>query len=489
MGRVRSYKQGSVIKIQKMNPQNKKIHLTGIKGVGMTPLAIIAKEGGFEVSGSDFPDKFITDEELEKAGIKAFIGFSEENVKDAYLVITTAAHGGLDNLEVKYALKNKIKVLTQAEALGQFQKGEIFGKDFIGISVAGSHGKTTTSAIVSTLLSTSGLDPTYAIGTGNIPSLGLSGHFGSGKYFVAEGDEYFTDLTYKRIPKFYYQSPKYLIITNIDYDHVDVYSSIDEVYEVFLKFANKLEKSAVVIICGDGEQNRKFIKNYKGKTITYGKDSTNDYVLKNVKISAGNMTFSVKTHKSEDEFEMNIFGEQNALNSLSAIILGYEIGLKKDEIKNGIAEFKGTKRRQEFIGKTKEGSLIYDDYAHHPEEIEKTLLSFRENFPDQKIVVVFQPHMYSRTIKLFDNFAKAFTDSDEVLMLEVFPSFREKGNFNFSSKKLAEEVEKTGKKSLYFPNLTDVIKYLSSENYQTPTIILTMGAGDVYKVSEELVRA
>ena len=466
----------------------KKIHFVGIKGAGMTPLSIIAKEAGISVTGSDVSESFITDGQLKKAGITPLIGFSKGRVLDSDLVVTTSAHKGLDNIEVKEAEKRNIPVLTQAEALGRFQKGEIFGKKYFGISVAGSHGKTTTSAAVATILLENGMDPSYSIGTGNIPSLGLSGHFGKGKYFIAEADEYFTDVVYKKFPKFYFQSPKMIVVTNIDFDHPDVYRSIDQIREVFLKFARELPNDGVLIACGDGEENRKFLAGFDGKKITYGFSPDNDFILERVSFSNELMFFWVKSQDTSlGQFSTKVFGRHNGLNCLGAAVAGLEVGLSVEQVKKGLKNFSGTERRQEFLGTTSGGVLIYDDYAHHPEEIKSTLSAFRSIFPKHKIISVFQPHMYSRTIKLFDKFSHSFVDADEVIILEVFPSFREKKDPNFSSLLLSDEIRKNGKKSLYLPNKSDVIKYLSSQSFIPNTLIITMGAGDIYKAGEKLI--
>lgn len=466
----------------------KKIHFTGIKGVGMAPLAIIAKEAGFEVSGSDVSDKFITDRELEKAGILITIGFDSKNIEGADLVIATGAHGGRDNLEVVAAVEKGIKVLTQGEALGLFQSGEIFGKKFIGISIAGSHGKTTTTAMIATLLNENNLNPSFVIGTGEIPSLGSSGRFGSGKYFIAEADEYVVDSEYDKTPKFLFQHPQFLVITNIDFDHPDVYSSIEEVSEAFHEFIKNIKSNGNLIICGDGLDNQKFIGQIESSKITYGTSPNNDYVLDNVTSTTEGMFFRVSSRGAYlGEFSMPIFGEHNAINALAVIVLGLEIGLTIDQIKKGLAAFKGTKRRSEFIGKNSHGVLVYDDYGHHPEEIKKTLAAFRKIFPKKRIITIFQPHMFSRTKILFNEFASSFTDSSEVILLDIFPSFREKNDPNFSSLLLVEEINKFGKKAAYLPNEDDVIKYLTSASLDQNCVIITMGAGDVYKIGEKLI--
>lgn len=469
-----------------MNKINK-IHFTGIKGVGMTPLAIIAKEAGFTVTGSDVSERFITDQELEKAGIAPILDFNPKNVEGVDLVIATGAHGGSENAEVVAAVKIGTTVLTQGDALGLFQSGEIFGKEFSGISVAGSHGKTTTSAIISTLLKENNLNPSFVIGTGEIPSLGASGKLGKGKYFVAEADEYVVDAATDKTPKFLFQHPDYLIITNIDFDHPDVYPSVEEIHAAFLEFTKNIKPNGALIICGDGAENQKFISTTDVNKITYGASPNNDYVLESVSQSPDNMFFRVSSRGAMlGEFSMPIFGEHNAINAMSAIVLGLEIGLTVEQIRKGLSAFKGTKRRAEFVGELDSGILLYDDYGHHPEEIKKTLEAFRKIFPKKNIITVFQPHMFSRTKTFFNDFASAFTDSNEVILMDIFPSFREEKDPNFSSLLLVEEINKFGRKAVYLPTREDVVKYLTSANLEPNSVIITMGAGDIYKLGEDL---
>lgn len=464
-----------------------RIHFTGVKGVGMAALAIIAKEAGFEVTGSDVVEAFITDEELIKAGVVMLEGFNPEHVKGADLVIATAAHGGAQNIEAKTARTRGIQVLSQGEALGRFQSGEIFGKQLVGISIAGSHGKTTTTAMIATMLKGNKLDPSYSIGTGNIPSLGNSGHFGKGEYFVVEADEYFADEA-DRTPKFLYQKPNYIVITNIDFDHPDIYSSIDDVRNAFWKFTGNLRENGALIACGDGEENRKFLKEVVAKKITYGMSPDNNYWIERLNYSSEKMFFWVKTGDTLlGQFSVNVFGEQNALDALAAIVLGLEIGLSIEQIKNGLSGFKGSKRRSEYIGSLPNGAKIYDDYAHHPREIKETLTAFRKVFPKEKIIVVFQPHMYSRTKIFFNEFSTAFSDVNEVIMSEIFPSFREPVDKDFSSRLLVEEIKKYGTTAIYFSDLPNVVKYLVSQKLDKNTVLITMGAGDVYKVGKEIL--
>lgn len=466
------------------------IHFVGIKGVGMTPLAVIAKEAGMKVTGSDLVDVFITDIALQNVGITPFVGFDKEHISGADLVITTGAHGGFDNVEVQYAQKQQIPVLTQGKAVGVFMDGSIFGKKFIGISIAGTHGKTTTSAMTATVLKSAGKDPSFLIGTGSIPSLGSAGHFGTGEYFVAEADEYATEPKHDKTTKFLWQKPTIAVITNIELDHPDVYDSVEDMRKIFLQFANQLpasEKGGVLIACGDDHQVQKLLKEYKGRVVTYGFSPSNDYVITKFTTSDTKSFFwlDISGH-SAGEFVLNINGEHNALNALAAIIIGIETGLTIDACKKAIQAFTGTKRRMEYLGKTPEGLIVYDDYGHHPTEISKTLSAFKKMFPKKHLVCVFQPHTYSRTKALFQEFIHCFSDADTLLLTDIYASAREKIDMSVTSEILAQEVSKIHKNVHYLPKLTNVIEYLNEKRYKEESVLITMGAGDVYKITEEL---
>jgi len=448
--------------------QIRSIHFVGIKGVGMTPLAIIAKEAGMEVSGSDIGETFITDEVLKKAKIIPLIGFSASHVGDVDLIITTGAHGGFNNVQVLDAKRKNIKVMTQGEAVGVFMKGSIFGRKFRGISVTGTHGKTTTTAMIATILKNCGLDPSFVIGTGNVLSLGSSGHFGQGKYFVAEADEYMTEPNFDKTIKFMWQHPKIAVITNIEFDHPDAYKSLEETREKFLEFANQLPRDGVLITCGDDPQVKKLLSEFKGRKITYGSAKQNDYIVDNVL----------------KDVELAVFGDHNRLNATAAFIVGLEVGLSKEKIIKSLMRFKGSKRRSEFIGTLSCGALLFDDYAHHPTEIQKTLKAFIDKFPNSKIVCVFQPHTYSRTKSLFEQFSNSFNDVDTVILTNIYSSLREKIDPSVSMLDLAKKI---GPKALFLPKLSDVVKYINNQRFGQSVIVITMGAGDIYKVNENLI--
>lgn len=380
------------------------IHFVGIKGVGMAPLALIAKEAGIQVTGSDIASGFITDVILQKAGIVPFVGFEESHVGNVDLVITTGAHGGYDNVEVKNAKQRGIPLLTQGQAVGEFMKGEILGSKFTGISVTGTHGKTTTSAMIAHVLEQAGYDPSWVVGTSQIPSLGASGHFGTGDYFVAEADEYATEPVYDKTSKFLWQFPKYIVFTNIEHDHPDIYPTLDSVREAFLKFAYQLPKDGALIACGDDVQVQKLLKQYSGNVLTYGFNNSNSYVITDVQKTAKGISWTIVHKNKEIPLHLSIPGEHNALNATAAYIISDLCAISSTLVDESLHNFKGTKRRMEYVGEMYSGALLYDDYAHHPTEIRKTLKALREKYPDKKIVCFFQPHTYSRTKLLFDEF-------------------------------------------------------------------------------------
>jgi len=463
------------------------IHFVGIKGTNMTPLALIAKEAGFEVTGSDVGQEFITDAALKKAGIKPLIGFSPDHIGSPDLVITTGAHGGFDNIEVQTAKVKNIPVMSAGEATGEFMKGDLFKKKFIGISVAGTHGKTTTTAMIATILKENRLDPTYIIGTGDIDSLGVPGHLGTGRYFVAEADEYATEPNHDKRARFLWQHPMFAVVTNIEHDHPDIYPSIQAVRETFLSFVKKLPEKGLLIAFGDDPEIKILLKEFDGKVIRYGFSLENDYVLDRVTVSGEQTFFWVKSRGVPlGEFVLRVVGDHNALNALSAIIIGLELGLSVEKIKKGLMAFRGSKRRLEFIGDLRTGAKVYDDYAHHPTEIKTTLSALRKQYPKKKIICIFQPHTYSRTKQLFNEFITAFGAVDQVILTDIFASAREKEDPTVTSERLAMALSQRHKLVIHLPKLTDVVQYINENRLRQDTILVTMGAGDVYSIHSSL---
>lgn len=463
-----------------------RIHFVGIKGVGMAPLALIAKEAGCAVTGSDIADAFITDEILQKSDITPFVGFAPEHVVGADMVITTGAHGGYDNGEVVEAKKLGIPLLTQGQAVAAFMKGELFGQKYTGISVTGTHGKTTTSAMVAKILSDAGTDPSWVVGTSHIPSLGFSGHFGQGKYFVAEADEYANEPQYDKTPKMLLQRPMVAIITNIEHDHPDVYPTKEDAIHAFTQFANNLPEDGLLITCGDSEEVQQLLQHFSGTVWTYGKEKQNDYVISRIEKTPAGVNWLVTKGEETIPLSLSLSGEHNGLNATAAYLVGKFCGVAQDTIQKSLRHFSGTKRRMEYIGQLPSGALLYDDYAHHPTEIEKTLTTLKEKYPDKKIVCLFQPHTFSRTKLLFDQFITSLSVAQEVILADIYPSAREAFDTTISSHMLVERLNKKVPTTLA-PTLSDVIKYVNIKKYGEDVVLVTMGAGDIYTIAQDLL--
>lgn len=474
----------------------KNIFFIGVKGVGTAPLTIIAKQGGFRVAGSDIAEEFITDEYLHREGIDIFEGFLVSDIKLFFsdrekkecLVVTTGAHKGFLSPQALWAKENGITVLSQGQALGIFMDGGVFDRSFNGVSVAGSHGKTTITALLATTLSALGQDPSYTVGTGELFPLGSPGHLGKGEYFVAEADEYSSEPIYDKVPKFLYQSPKFAIFNNIDFDHPDLFTDINEIRKAFLEFALKIKSGGKLFVNGDDE----YLCDFKAKInkdiriISYGKNPENDYIISKIVLEDLTSKFTVLKHGKElGIFELNIPGLHNSLNALSVIAFLNEAGFEYQKIRIALRVFRGTKRRMEIIGKTSNGAIIIDDYGHHPLEISTTLKAIQKAYPQKKIVAVFQPHTYSRTKSLLFEFAKSFIGVEKLVLLPIFKSQRDSEKDVVS---LDEYVNAHKEKvdAQFFEKFSDVVEYMRQNYDLKDYIILTIGAGDVYKIGYDL---
>lgn len=478
----------------------KKIYFMGIKGVGMASLAVVAKQAGIKVAGSDIGDEFITDGMLGREKIQIFTGFNPQNVQgfikgsklSEILFVATGAHNGFDNVEAKFAKEKGINIISQGQAVGVFMKGEIFGKNnCIGISVSGSHGKTTISGMLASSLSYLRMDPSYLVGTSEIFPIGSAGHFGRGDYFIAEADEYLSEPKYDRTPKLHYHDPKFLIINNIDFDHPDFYNSIDDVEKAFDDLIKKMKTGSTIIANGDDERVRKLIKDVPVtvNVITYGQNLTNDFVIEKFHQGRDESSYTVRFKSTHlGSVSLCVPGFHNAKNSLAVVALLLEIGVSFENCKKSLYSFLGTKRRMEKLGKTANGIIIIDDYAHHPEEIKKTLSSLRTYYPSKKIVVVFQPHTFSRTKALVSDFVSSFTDASDLILLPTFASLRDSENKSDENEKiLLEQFQKINKNVVMLKNIDSVVEYVNKNYSGEEALILTMGAGDVYKVGKKLI--
>lgn len=476
----------------------KKIFFVGIKGVGVCPLAIIAHQAGFSVAGSDIEEEFITDESLKKEGIQMFIGFetfevdlffNETNISEC-LVVTTGAHGGFDNPQAKFAVQKGITVVTQGQALALMMRGGIFERtDIEGISVAGAHGKTTITSLLASSLVALNQDPSYSVGTGELFPTGLPGHYGKGKYFVVEADEYASEPVYDRVPKFLYQSPNYAIFNNIDFDHPDLFTDTENVFKAFVDFSHMVKSGGTILINGDDPYLQTLPEkiNKDIKIRTFGENGKYDYTISDIKCNQLHSEFNVK--KGNDDlgtFRVEVPGIHNAKNALAAVALLFELGFEKKEIKEAILAWCGSKRRIEFIGTTENGSKIFDDYGHHPVEIKTTIHTLKNAFPGQKLITIFQSHTYSRTKALLQEFAESVKNADELILLPVFASQRDTEKDVLSSKDMVQAFIDHGINVEFKENFPDVVKYVGQKYKNEEVIFLTIGAGDVYKIGRKL---
>ena len=461
----------------------KKVFFIGIKGVGMTSLAVYLCQKGIKVTGSDVDEVFQTDQTLKKYHIKVKTDFSPVNVhKDADLVIVTGAHGSLYNPQAQEAVRLGIKTLPLGRALGEFMSGHIT------ISVAGCHGKTTATAMLATIFQEAGIDASYTIGASSISSLPSSGHFGKSPYFIAEADEYITAPAIDPTPRFLWHNPRVGVITNIEYDHPDAYQNINDLLNAYQKFAEKIPPSGLLILCIDDPNNR-ILKDRLSTHIpvkTYGFSNNADIKIQNYRLENGNAKFSLySSDKKIGDFSLRIPGRHNVLNAAAAYLASDFFHIKSQAIQKGLSGYQGARRRFELVKKIGD-NLFYDDYAHHPTEIKKTLQSIKELYPPRRIISIFQPHTFSRTKSLFQDFVSVFgAVLDPVIITDIFASKREKDNQNISSEDLVAEAIKQGKSDIYYLSAKDEIIRFIKKNISSQDIILTMGAGDIYKLHDD----
>lgn len=471
-----------------INSKIQTIYFIGIKGVGMSGLAVIAKEMAKEVLGSDTKEKFITDKLLQKHTISPLVGFSATNIQkalngekqDETLVVVTAAHGGMGNVEAQEAQKMGFEVVSYGKALGMFMTGKR------GISVAGTHGKTTTTALIAHIVMKAGLDPSYLIGTSSVPSLESSAHYGKGEWFVAEADEYVADPVYDKTPKFLYQKPEIIVVTTIDWDHPDVFPSQKEVENAFIQFINNTQSNGIVIANSDDTGVVEILPKIQRNVITYGFGKEAMFRLSENTSHENKTTFTASHHDETYPFTISLHGNHNISNAAAAILTSFHAGISIGKIQKVLPSFIGSKRRFEEID-TINGVRLFDDYAHHPKEIQTTLSAFKSKFPGATIFVVFQPHTYSRTKALFSGFAEAFKQADIIGITDIFSSSREKPDPSISGEMLANEIKKKGKEVYFVKNAAEFVAKIGSK-LQRNDILITMGAGDVYTWHEEVIK-
>ncbi len=448
-----------------------RIYFIGIGGISMSGLAEILLSEGFTVSGSDRAPSDLT-RMLEDRGVNVFYGQKKENLtKDIDLVIYTAAIKS-DNPELLAAHKLNIPMLTRAELLGQMMKNYE-----TPVAVSGTHGKTTTTSMISQILLSAEADPTLSIG-GIYRPIGGNIRVGASELFVTEACEYTNSFL-----SFF---PKIGIILNIEEDHLDFFKDLADIRNSFHRFAQLLPADGTLIINGDIERCEELTEGLSCKVITYGLSSGSDYTASQVTYDESGFPSFILSRQNggERKFSLRVHGDHNILNALAAIALADLLGLSDEVIHAGLAAFTGTDRRFEYKGQVN-GVNIIDDYAHHPTEIRATL-SAAAQYPHRRLWCVFQPHTYTRTKAFLEEFASALSLADEIILADIYAA-REKDTLGISSETLQEKIRSLGHSCHYFPTFEAIENYLL-KNCTKDDLLITMGAGDVVKVGENLLQ-
>lgn len=446
----------------------KKIHFVGIGGAGMSALAKILTEKGYEVSGSDVKESVMTGV-LRDLGAKIFIGQKAENVHGAEAIVVSTAIRE-ENPEVVEAKKLGLKRLHRSDV------NAFLINNCKGIAVAGAHGKTTTTSMLGVSLDYEGAEPSIIIG-GEVDYLGSNAKLGKSDYLVSEADE--SDGTFLK----YY--PYIGVVTNVENDHMDHYGTMENIIKAFTQFLNQVREDGFAVVCFDNENIRNIVKNVKTKCISYAIEHEADYQAANIVSSVEGTTFDV-LHNGEKlgQVKLHVPGRHNVLNAMATVVVGLQLGLTVEQMAEGLTMFNGAKRRFQTKGKINDVWIV-DDYAHHPTEIATTLKAARQTQP-KRLICAFQPHRYSRTQLLQKEYGGCFTEADLLILTDVY-SAGEDPIPGIDGELLVKEVfEQTGRQAVYIQDKTKIAGYL--QNIVEPgDLIITMGAGDIVKCGEELV--
>lgn len=445
-----------------------KLHFVGIGGIGMSGIAELLLKQGYVVSGSDLRESELT-KYLENQGAKINYGHSEENLYDVDIVVKSSAVSD-DNPEIKAAASRKIPVIRRAEMLAEIMRMSY------GIAVAGTHGKTTTTSMVGMVLQEAGLSPTVIVG-GKVKNFGSNNLLGSGKHIVVEADEFdrsFLSLT-----------PIIAGITNIEADHLDCYADLNAIKDAFIEYANKVPFFGSTIVCLDDHGVQEIIPDINKRLITYGLSRQADIRATNISMKDFCSKYTAEYRgKTLGQVELNLIGNHNILNSLQAIAIGLDLDIEFETISRALSKFNGVFRRFEYKGKHKSCD-IYDDYAHHPTEIQATLKGIRDN-TNRRVIAVFQPHLYSRTRDFHEEFGKSFFQSDILMITPIYPA-REKPIPGVSNKLIADDAIQSGHRNVILiddnSKILDELKKIIKDD----DIVISIGAGNIYKIMEELI--
>lgn len=449
----------------------RRIHFTGIGGIGMSGLAEYFLRKGFKVSGSDITPSHIT-ERLKNLGAEIFIGHSSENVKSIVdkVVYTSAVHG--DNPEIQRAKELNIKTIRRAELLA-----EVVNDKFL-IAVSGTHGKTTTTAMIAQVLADEGLDPLVFVG-GNVRLFdGGSSRMGEGRIAVVEADEY--DRSFLTL------KPDIAVVTSIDEDHLDIYKNLDEIKKAFEEFCSKSKSDSKVIYFGDDENVVSAVSKLSREKISYGFNDNNYLRISDYSLSRGNQSFSIlNSHNSYKNVSLKLIGIHNVLNSAACFAVCSLLGIDFKNFKKSLKDFEPVDRRLQ-LKSDKNRIKVYDDYAHHPKEIKVSLNGLNGIVNKGRLITVFQPHLFSRTRDFYREFAESLSIADEVVLTEIYPA-REKPVKGVTSELIFNELVKLNSKVKYFKDNKSAIDYLKND-VKPNDVIVFQGAGDITNLCDEFVK-
>ncbi|HEY3250427.1 MAG TPA: UDP-N-acetylmuramate--L-alanine ligase [Ignavibacteria bacterium] len=447
------------------------IHFIGIGGIGVSGLAEYFLSNGYNVSGSDISESHIT-KRLEGLGAKIYIGHSATNISSEVDTVVYTSAAKKDNPEIIRTKELGKKLLKRAEMLGS-----IVNKKFL-IAVAGTHGKTTTTAMIGKLLIDAGFDPLIFVG-GNVELFdGGASRFGKGKFAVVEADEY--DRSFLTL------KPDIAVITNVDEDHLDIYKDLNDIKKTFLKFCRLSKENAKIVYCGDDSNINDFINNTDKGKFSYGFDDKNYLRIKGFNVKGEELSFNILNSKSEyNDIKINLIGRHNVLNSAACFAVSKVLNIDFNLYKQSMKSFKTVDRRLQ-LKYNKDGIKVFDDYAHHPKEIASSLKGLKETYTGSRLITVFQPHLYSRTRDLYKEFAQELSLADEVVLIDIYPA-REEPIEGISSELIFKELLKTNVKASYVTVTEKLLKNL--EKIKKGDIVVFQGAGDITNICAGFVQS
>jgi len=445
----------------------RKIHLIGIGGSGMSGIAEILLNLGFTITGSDLRSTEIT-ERLVSLGARVFIGHSPVNVKNCDVVVFSSAVKQ-DNPEIIAARGRNIPVIGRPEMLSELMRMKY------GICIAGTHGKTTTTSMTGTVLTKGNIDPTIIVG-GRVADFGGGAKIGKSHYLVLEADEY--DRTFLRL------TPVIAVVTNIDLEHLDCYRDMDDIQDAFLQFVNKVPFFGSVILCIDDSGVQRIMPGVERNIITYGISRQADVRAENIRFEEMVTEFDVVSFGTcLGKITLHLPGLYNVRNALAAITVGREMGMKLEDVAEALEEYRSVSRRFEVKGESC-GVTVVDDYAHHPTEIIATLKGARSGF-NKRIIAVFQPHLYSRTRDFYEDFGRAFINTDILIVTDIYPA-REAPIEGVSGRLVAEAAQMAGHRNVQYIEKRDKLVDVLGEILKENDMVITFGAGDIHKVASDL---